>query len=352
MSVDPRITNDAFFATLREEVLQHPAEPYFPYLGAARTLLYVPDGNVVAWIDRTLERAPVYPPAHLLLARWLRTRNPNQALLEYRLAAEQNGQQVGAEAESLVRSYEDALELVPEGKAGIDVLEALAQHVGLRLPATRWRIDAEILSREPDASAPRVRIARDLLLDFEDHAPWCDDCGRRVIDAARDAQAHADTCEPYLIEAKVRIGRGEAGAALDALAAASDRVSDRAACLRSLASLAIAAKDDARASEAIQKLSDASCSTEMECVENITSAAALEEQRGRRAQALLLYKRAAEQAPERDDLMELVAARAKSAGLHAFAADAYTKLSMRHPDNESYARLASEETSAARSLRP
>jgi hypothetical protein len=50
--------------------------------------------------------------------------------------------------------------------------------------------------------------------------------------------------------------------------------------------------------------------------------------------------------------MELVAARAKSAGLHAFAADAYTKLSMRHPDNESFARLASEETSAARSLRP
>ena len=53
----------------------------------------------------------------------------------------------------------------------------------------------------------------------------------------------------------------------------------------------------------------------------------------------------------RDDLIELVASHARDSGLHSFAADAYTKLASRHPENALYVQRVKEESEAVRLLR-
>lgn len=351
-SSDASLTNEVFHEHLREAILRHPAEPYLPYLGAARSLLFTPSENLVVWIDRTLERSPVYPQAHLLLARWLRPRNRSQALLEYRLAAEQNGSEVAAEALALVQSYDDVLELVPDGAARADVVETLARTLAPRLPATVARLDADALASRSPAPGPRLRAAQAVLRDLEDGegAPWCAAdraaCASRALELAREAAAHFDECEPHRVAAVVRMELGEQEQALAELQNASERVSDRARCLRVLAEMSIAAGQAGRAGDAITKLADAACSNEQECVENLVAAAELEDRRGNHTQALLVYKRAAAAYPARDDLLERAASQARSRGLHAFAADAYGKLAVRHPDNAAYGRAAREESEA------
>lgn len=357
LSTDGAVSNDQFFDRLRAAISVHPAEPYFPYLGAARTWAFVPNGNVVTWVDRTLERAATYPPAHLLLARWLRTRSKSQALLEYRLAAEQDAAQIGKEAEALVTSFEDATELAPAGPVGVVVLESLSSSLGTRLPSTRARIDAEILRRHPAAGAPRLRTAQGALLDLADGeaAPWCfearEQCAANALTVARDAEAHLDLCAPYVVEARIQVCLGVPVQGMDVLSRATDVVTDRAECLRALAELAIEQKDVTRATDAIEKLSNAACPTEGDCVANILTAAELEQRRGNRGRALLLFKRAADEVPDRDDLVERVAIQAQAAGLHAFAADSYAKLSMRHPENDAFAQAAKREAAAARELK-
>lgn len=357
-SVDPSVPDPVFLARLGSAVRAHPAEPYFPFLGAAHSLRFNPDANLVPWIDRTLERSPVYPPAHLLLARWFRPRSRSQALLEYRLAAEQDASSVALEAEALVRTFEDVQELTPSGAAGNDVLESLANHVGMRLPATAARIDGELTRRDPNAGPPCSRELQRALADLEadESSPWCASnraaCIARALEAGQRAEERlGDRCEPYWLHARVRVIDGRVAEATDALALAADRVSDRALCLRRLAEMAIQLKQETRANEAIEKLAGASCATEAECVDNVVAAAALEEQRGNRGKALALYQRAAEVAPDREDLLLNVGRCAAATGLHSVAAEAWSKLAARHPGEASYAKAASDETAAARGLR-
>lgn len=357
-ATDAGVPHEAFFGALRSAMLRHPAEPYFPYLGAVRVWTTRPDESVIPWVDRTLERSPVHPPAHLVLARWLRARSRSQALLEYRLAAEQEGGEVGKEAQGLVRTFDDALELAPPGKRGVDVLEALSQALGARLPATSARLDAELLARDPEAPMPRVRALRYAVADLEGDAssPWCEAdrgaCVRAAVAAAKLAEERQpDRCEPYALEARVLVLDGRVDAALERLTAAADQVADRSECLRRLATTAIDGGRATHATEAIEKLANASCSTDQDCVQNLVWAAGLEERRGNRGKALVFYKRAAETTPERDDVTAEVARVATAAGMHSVAADAWSKLAARHPDNPTYVAAARQESEAARGLR-
>jgi tetratricopeptide (TPR) repeat protein len=184
-------------------------------------------------------------------------------------------------------------------------------------------------------------------LEAGDAAPWCASDRRRceagAIDLARRAQAVAtDRCEPYELEAKVMILAGDRDAAVTLLMKAADRVRDTAGCLRHAAEFAIEAQNDVLAQQAIERLANASCSTESECIELLLAAARLEDARGFGGRALILYKRAMDRAPDRDDLAELVATRAAAAGVKATAIDAYERLARRHPEEPRYRRALDE----------
>ena len=107
---------------------RHPAEPYIPFAVALRAVQRR-DMNPMPWLAATLERARVHGPAHFLIAQVIASRSPSQARLEYRVAIEQAGELFGASASAalgLVKSYDDALEVVPASSHGAQMLEALA----------------------------------------------------------------------------------------------------------------------------------------------------------------------------------------------------------------------------------
>lgn len=333
---------------LRAAMLAHPAEPYFPYLGGARALVTGRE-SVMPWLERTLERAPVYGPAHLVLARSLRRISPSQSRLEYRLATEQGASYAPEESIALVRSFDDARELAPDGTAGVPTLDAIARAVASSLPATRWRIDQELLGRG-GAAITQVdeRLARDALADVEAGAaaPWCDDgsCPAVALAAAdREEISNPMSTTGFMVRARVMAIQGDPAAGLAHLRRACDTGVERAPCLVSLAELAIDLHRDAEASRAIDELARSACTDDSTCVSLQLTAAGLEDGRGNPGRALVFVRRAVQLAPERADVLESVAVRSSQLGLHADALDAYERLAREHPENATYAAGAEKE---------
>ncbi len=354
---DPHVPRDSMRALAREAMARHPAEPYLPFAGALRAV-QAKDDDAMDWIEATLERASVYGPAHLLLARFIAARSPSQARLEYRLAMEQAPELAGVamtEAPHWIRGYDDAMELVPEGHRGVPVLEGLAQSLQARLPATSVELDEEHARRAPTDAGPALRRAAAAVDNLEagESAPWCDPathepCLKDALDAARLAmQLAPTTCEAYALRARAQAASGNAVVAVRELSEASDRVTDRVVCLQALAVLAHRAHDETHASEAMARIANAGCAQDAECAGNLAWVAALEEQRGNPQRARVLYKQAYERAPEEDGLLESIARLAASGGLHAEAADDYAQLGRRHPDDARWSKAVNVERDAA-----
>ena len=80
-ALDPAVTRLEFESDARKPPCSVTrAEPFLPFTGALRAVR-AGDTSPLPWIERTLDRAIVYGPAHLLLARWLTTRSQSQARL-------------------------------------------------------------------------------------------------------------------------------------------------------------------------------------------------------------------------------------------------------------------------------
>ena len=332
-------------ATAREAMLRHPAEPYLPFIAGLRALSFH-DDNPIPWLAAALERASIYAPAHMMLARTLSVRSPSQARLEYRLTIEQAPELSGyvindgsSDASLQVESFVDAMELVPSGKAGAPVLERLVSKLAYRLPATSMRLDEELAARVPAKFEPALRAAEAAVEDVKasDPAVWCNGASMSVC--LREAIGRADgtiriagnECEPHVLRARARIAAGEAMAALTELQAATDTVTDRVGCLQALEGIAQTLGDESRANAALNEIARAGCSDDKECAQNLRWVAAQEEAAGNPRKALVLYRRASERAPEDDNLLESVARLAVQAGLHNEAVDSYEKLARRHP---------------------
>jgi hypothetical protein len=329
----------------RDATRRHPAEPYFAYavaVAAGRS-----GENVVPWVDHVLERAPDYPPAHLVLARWLRRRAPPQARLEYRLYAEQNGGQPldVPEVESLVGGLEDALELAPSGKQGVQLLEPLAVRLRARLPATAVRIDETIRARDASAKGPTLRAADSAIANLDE--PWCDGpCVDEALHAADSARRAApDECVGYIAIAHVLAARHDTDQALATLRAARSTTSDRVQCDRAWAEIALEANRQADATAAIDALTTEPC-VDAECVSNLLLGVALEERRGGKNRAAVQLKRAASLTDD-DGSLESIAQSFSRLGLHVDAARMYERLLTRHPGDARLSALFHSESTAA-----
>jgi hypothetical protein len=320
---------------------RHPAEPYVPYAAAVAASTDA-TGSVVAWCGRTLERAPVYGPAHLTLARWFRKRSPAQSRLEYHLAQEQGMPYAVTfrEVESLVTGPREAIDLALSGADGIPLLDAASVGVAQRLPATSATIDAEILRRQASHANALVRRAKAAWLDSQsDAASWCtaQECWTLAYNAAAMAEQVAPTlCDGYLITANLLIDGGRVPDGLKHVHSHLTNVTEWAACDMSFARLAIASRREVDASEAIEELARHACSANA-CVDNLLGAAELELLRKSPHRALIYLRRAEMLAPERDDVIATHARAASELGLHAEAAEAYQKLHDRHPADPTYA---------------
>lgn len=363
-AVDRSLPKAAFLADLRGAMLRHPAEPYFPFIGALRATL-AHDESVVPWAAHTLERSPVHGRTHLLLARAFYARSPSQARLEYRYAAHQDSglvEIVVGEAARLVTDYDDAMELVqsPEEAAteppatadtDVHVLELLAQTLTTKLPSTAVRIDEEIVRRSPTTLSPSRRAAAAALQDVQNKEPWCVDAksiclSEALAHATRIRDALPMSCEGHALIAQLRIAAGQVEAGLEAMDQAVRVVKDRSVCARQAAVLAVRSGKPAQMDVAIERLVRGGCETDEDCVENLVTAATLESDRGNTRRSLNFYKRAIERAPDRYDLLATLGGVAASHGLHGDALDAYTKLAQHAPGESQWAQAAAREKEA------
>jgi tetratricopeptide (TPR) repeat protein len=341
----------------RTAMLRHPAEPYLPFVTALRAS-YAHDDNAIPWIGATLERASVYAPAHLVLARVLAQQSPSQARLEYRLAAEQMPEfasLVMTDAPRLVHRYSDAEQLVPQDSTGAAVIELLVEAIKDRLPSTCTRLDADLAERVPSAPGPALRVARDAVRDLESESdtPWCQgaarvSCVKRALDAATRAEQLApNKCDGYVLRARARMASGDVNGGLTELEVATDRVSSRVACLQELVAVARDAHDEQRAHATLNRIANAGCGSRTECAANLCWVAGEEEGMGNPRLALAMYRRAYENVPDDDNVLEQMARLAAAVGLHAEAADDYRELGRRHPQDARWRQAAEAERGAA-----
>ena len=327
-------------AMARAAMLRHPAEPYLPFAVASRAMSSR-DDNPMPWIGATVERSSVFGPVHLLLAQLVALRSPSQARMEYRLAMNQMPEAWGVAKEQLgpvVGGYDDATEVIPDGKLGLIVLESMISMLSDRLPATSERLDADLAARAPKDSGPTIRRAEGAVEDVEGAAPWCEGqlwsaCVRDAVKNAQRAQRTAPAdCSAYTLEARVRVADGDKAGGLAVVERAVDLVTDRVACLEALVEVAYSAGQGGRAELALEQILNAGCVEAAECTHNLRWVAQQEEAHGFSGKALGLYKRTLDASPDDEALLESVARLAAQAGLHAEAAEDYARLGRRHPE--------------------
>lgn len=324
----PRTADDkaAIRADLRNAMARHPAEPYFPLMGAV--LAYQErDDNPIPWLQRTLERSRVNGKAHLLLARVLFDhRAIDQALLELRLAVESDpGLVVDASKLAAVwlRDERDINRVVPpEGAA--TVLDALGRRLtdaGRRELGARC--DELALSHDASLVGPHERLANDLVAQTGRDA-GCDAACQAALEthiAALDA-AHPRQSTAARLRARWLLAQGDPAAAEALLASTCERATDRDTCLRARAEAAAKVDDPTALATASKMLLSVVCMHAERCAATATWLGDLHQGRGEMGAAVAQYQRAVSDSPSVERYKKLGNA-ASRAGLHTQAAHAF-----------------------------
>ncbi len=350
---DPNVSVATFDASARAAMLRHPAEPYLSYMGALRASR-TNDDSVIRWAEHTLDRALVYGPVHLLLARALRDVRPAQARVEYRYALLQGldgNIDVVRETLPLVHSFDDVIEIVPSVESHKLDLVQFDAALATRLPATAWEIEDEILRRDPNEGVTLTRRADAALRDLQDGdaASWCSDrvaCVNKALDAsAKVISVAPNECAGYVVRARVLQTSGDVDHALSELKSAADHTEDSGVCLTARVDIARHFGSYEQTTAAVDDLVRRGCSGD-DCANTFQFAAAVEAERRDFARALTFSKKAYETSPECDSCLASAASYASQMGLHAEALDEYSRLAKLHPDVAAYAQSESAERSA------
>lgn len=355
LALDKSVPRATFDAYVRAASLRHPAEPFFPYLAALRGQVYR-DGPVIAFAAQTLERCPTYGPVHLVLARTFFRRFPSQARTEYRLAFAQRADEgFDTEAPYLVHDFDEAMELVPDGPTAPAALDLLARALDTRLPATRARLDEELLRLDPTAEGALMRGARDVVLDLRQEAIWCGErrvCAERGLELARRlTEVSPRSCEGHALSAELHAAAGAPRDAVKELEEASNRVDDRTGCLVRLVALMEATGQDREIETTLDRVANAGCASQDECAENFAFAARTFVERGSPRRAVAFFRKAVERAPDKEELLLEYARLASDLELHGETLAAYSRLAELHPDNTEYAQRVAEEREAIARVR-
>lgn len=339
---------EAFVNTLRAAILRHPAEPYFPLVGALYSWREK-TGDPLPWLQRALERMPLNGRAHLLLADVLIERKAkHQALMELRMAVESDASLVMPAAQSALRyslHIEDLLRAVPQGKAGAAVLDAMGEQLNAKgglakdkhlAWESRRRCDEEALVRDPLRLGPRLRQVQMLFEALEgrgveggEGAKLCADrtgCERSLEEHERVLEQQApESSHALRIRARRLTLQGKADEAERLLAGECSRYNDRKECIQQRVMSAASLAGPERLNAAIRDYMSASCIKAASCAEAGEWAGRLRLDRGEYLAAMPLLERAVrEEGTEARWL--LLAEIASKAGAHAKAADALQKV--------------------------
>jgi hypothetical protein len=335
---DPRF-RETFRAELHDAMERHPAEPYFPLMGAL--LAYeAQDQDPMPWLTRSLERAPMNGKAHLLVAEVLAARHAKrQALFELRMVAGTTPDlvpRVAALVAEWASSYDEILLAVPDGAAGGVMLELIGGELASHPERAelRARCDVEAIARDGTRVGARVRHADDLIAARSSAAPSSpcptpEACDREIEEQARAIDLlvpERSTAAKLRARRLVSLGRAREASML--LAAACAEVTDRVDCDEAWALAASTAGAKDLLAVALRDLLSAACAEAVPCARAATWAGDLLTTRQEWSAALAQYGRAAREDPGEFTWLKLAAA-ASRAGDHGMAIDALEKVERR-----------------------
>ncbi len=305
---------------LQAAMSRHPAEPYFPLLGAA--LAYAEKNeSPLPWLERVLERSQTNGRAHLLLAQVLERRHARgQALMELRLALAKDNTLLASAAE-VAASWgldEEALSaMVPAGELAGKTWAALGER--LTDAALARRCDARALAADDTLAGPPFRLG---LARIEERikGTGCVDeqaaaCEREIETFARSLErlapnsSHAGQLRARWLDAQ---GKTEAGVA--SLVTLCDSVEDRTPCLRERVALAAKLAVPEPLSRAARGLLAAVCMEETACADAAEWVGGLHAGRGEWGAAVAHYERAVQQG-ETDERLNKLAEASSRAGM-------------------------------------
>jgi len=313
---------------IRSFMRRHPAEPYFPLMGALLAW-QENDSNPIPWLQRALERAKNNGKAHLLLAQVLKRHGAlGQALMELRMAAETDAALVSAAAKLAVRwasNDEELGRVVPRGVNRAASWDALGRfHTNRKVAAG---CDRRALKLDPKLTGPHSRLANDIVQKRRSGA--CQEEGQAC---AEQLEQHAKVLEKQLpdssaaarLRAAWMAAQGEPGKGEEALAKICDDMRDYMLCQRKRTELAARIDDPERLRKAGKALMTAACIEQQRCAQMATWIGDLHMGRQEWGSAVASYARAARDGETVQRLLKLADASSK-AGFSAQAVRALEK---------------------------
>ncbi len=333
----PTMTKDEFRPIVRNAMLRHPADPYFPLIGAVWALRSKQD-NPIPYVQRALERSRVYGRAHLLMAGILFAQHvDNQALLELKFATRDDPSVISAAVALAIehtQDHDDLERMVPEGDEGAPVLQTLGAWLHGRNPAAGRQFDEEAVLRDGTSVDSRTRLAQDLLAELGkgDQSVVCGaaEAKRKCVewldqDIAAIAEIAPDRCGWALLRSQMLEVQGQPAEADKVLQDVCDRVTDRFNCVRARLDLAVRRKDGGLVETLVKQVAALGCTSSAECARTSVWVGDFETGIGNLGAAATAYERATQQDSSNADAYVRLGRTSATLGMWARAMRAFER---------------------------
>jgi len=287
----------ALRADLAHAMLRHPAEPYFPRLGALGAWRSQQE-SPMPWLQRALERGMSEGRTHYLLAQYLaRQGKSSQSLLELRLAAEFDvalAPRIAYQAVRITTEPEQLMQVVPDGVKGARLLLNLAHAFGSPQAELSRAVLREAVKRSPTMPEPRLFLVRKLLALLEANTEPSAEHTAQAEEALRLLDGLAvPTPEARQYRARALVASGRGPEAVAYLARECPRLDDPLPCITTWLWVARSIQDRGALNAALSALSNAGCNDTHHCADAHWAAGEACRALGDSETALLHFERSA-----------------------------------------------------------
>ena len=326
-----------FRARLREAVLRHPGEAFFPLLGA-RVAMRTRDNGALPWVARALALAPTNGRVHLVLAELLHEHGATaQAMLHLRLAGQYDRTLAGAVSTTAplwAPSIDLLMQAIPEGPYGEGMLlDACARERPQDVTVDCFRRAALAYPKSPEA---HQQLAEVLLRTTQAGQAPC--TGTLVEGCTAEAELairSAERLEPKLwrpgyLMSKVLLARGDTLGAAQLLARICPASAEGDECRQEALTTAIKSQSTEAISTAANAIAVRPCEGTESCANQLSWLAKQLELGGLPLLASTFFTKAAEAEPSATRWLD-VAEHATKANLYGVARAALERVD-RTPD--------------------
>jgi len=293
-----------FRQRLRQAMVRHPAEAFFPLLGSL-VAMRTRDSGALTWLGRALELSPTNGPAHLVLADLMHLHGATaQAMLHLRLAAQYDRTLAGAvstRAPVWAPSIDSLMQAIPNDASGQGVLLAACAREKQTTP--RLECFRRATQRNPSSAQVQMEFAEALLHAVQTGQSPCNDTlAERCIAEAEVTLRSARGLDPkawrpnYLLS-KVLRARGDTVGAARLLTRTCPQTLDGDECWHEALTIAIKSGSMDTISSAADALAARECDGMESCANMFASIAKDLEAGGQLALASKFFVKAAEAEP-------------------------------------------------------